>query len=55
MMCSLASAHDTFRDLQNNLKEGMKFYNNLTQVIFLLLYANILLNLFFGKVYDLAF
>lgn len=32
MMCSLASAHDTFRDLQNNLKEGTKFYNDLTEV-----------------------
>lgn len=32
MMCSLASAHDVFRDLQNNLKEGTKFYNDLTEV-----------------------
>lgn len=31
-MCELASAHDAFRDLQNNLKEGTKFYNDLTQV-----------------------
>lgn len=31
-MCQLASAHDTFRDLLNNLKEGTKFYNDLTQV-----------------------
>ncbi|CAG9818187.1 unnamed protein product [Phaedon cochleariae] len=33
MMCSLASAHDSFRDLQNNLKEGTKFYNDLTQML----------------------
>nr|XP_023015780.1 programmed cell death 6-interacting protein [Leptinotarsa decemlineata] len=33
MMCSLASAHDAFRDLQNNLKEGTKFYNDLTQML----------------------
>lgn len=32
IMCQLASAHDTFRDLSNNLKEGTKFYNDLTQV-----------------------
>lgn len=32
MMCELASAHDAFRDLLNNLKEGTKFYNDLTQV-----------------------
>lgn len=33
MMCSLAAAHDIFRDLQNNLKEGTKFYNDLTQML----------------------
>ncbi|CAH0558884.1 unnamed protein product [Brassicogethes aeneus] len=33
MMCQLASAHDAFRDLQNNLKEGTKFYNDLTQLL----------------------
>lgn len=33
MMCQLASAHDVFRDLQNNLKEGSKFYNDLTQLL----------------------
>lgn len=39
MMCELAAAHDAFRDLQNNLKEGTKFYNDLTQVsVFLLLF-----------------
>lgn len=32
MMCELAAAHDSFRDLLNNLKEGTKFYNDLTQV-----------------------
>ncbi|KAL3279081.1 hypothetical protein HHI36_016595 [Cryptolaemus montrouzieri] len=33
MMCQLAAAHDAFRDLQNNLKEGTKFYNDLTQLL----------------------
>lgn len=32
MMCQIAAAYDAFRDLQNNLKEGTKFYNDLTQV-----------------------
>lgn len=33
MMCDLAFAHDAFRDLQNNLKEGTKFYNELTELL----------------------
>ncbi|KAK5650698.1 hypothetical protein RI129_001727 [Pyrocoelia pectoralis] len=33
MMCHLAAAHDAFRDLQNNLQEGTKFYNDLTQLL----------------------
>lgn len=32
MMCQLAAAHDAFKDIQNNLKEGTKFYNDLIQV-----------------------
>ncbi|RZC42803.1 BRO1, ALIX LYPXL bnd, FUN14, DUF3824 and/or DUF1204 domain containing protein [Asbolus verrucosus] len=32
-MCQLAAAHDAFRDLLNNLKEGTKFYNDLTQLL----------------------
>lgn len=43
MMCSLASAHDTFRDLQNNLKEGTKFYNDLTEVKHIVIVCFVLL------------
>ncbi|XP_068909383.1 programmed cell death 6-interacting protein [Tenebrio molitor] len=32
-MCQLAAAHDAFRDLSNNLTEGTKFYNDLTQLL----------------------
>lgn len=32
-MCQLAAAHDAFRDLSNHLKEGTKFYNDLTQLL----------------------
>lgn len=33
MLCKLASAHDAFKELKNNLQEGAKFYNDLTQVL----------------------
>ncbi|KAI4457578.1 pcd6 interacting protein-related [Holotrichia oblita] len=33
MMCQLAKAYDAFMDINNNLKEGTKFYNDLTQIL----------------------
>lgn len=32
-MCQLAKAYDAFMDIQNNVKEGTKFYNDLTQIL----------------------
>lgn len=33
MLCKLASAYDTFKDLKSHLNEGIQFYNDLTQLL----------------------
>lgn len=33
VMKQLAAAHDAYMQLQNNLKEGAKFYNDLTELL----------------------
>lgn len=42
MLCKLAIAYDVFKDLRNNLQEGVKFYNDLTQVFSKFVYNVIL-------------
>lgn len=35
-LCELATAHNSFIELQDNLNEGIKFYNNLTELLLVL-------------------
>ncbi|XP_023247874.1 programmed cell death 6-interacting protein-like isoform X2 [Copidosoma floridanum] len=33
MLCKLAAAYNAFKEIRNNLQEGVKFYNDLTQLL----------------------